>query len=161
MRNAVRSVRRARLRDDGFAMTGSILAVDVGSVRIGVASCESLDLPAVPVTTIAHTSRAKDVVAISALAKARGAATIVVGYPLRLDGGRGPAAEKMDKFIEALRAVFNGDVVAVDERMTTAVADRRLRETGMRAGKRREVVDRIAAVEILESYLATLRRGKG
>lgn len=139
-------------------MSGPILALDVGSVRIGVAACEHIDLPAVPLMTIAHESRAKDVARIVALAKERGVTRIVVGYPLRLDGGRGPAVEKMDTFISALRAEFNGEVIPVDERLTSAAADRKLRETGMRGGRRRALVDRLAAVEILESYLAGVRR---
>jgi putative Holliday junction resolvase len=137
---------------------GPIIAVDVGSVRIGVAVCAHPDLPALPLTTLAHESRAKDVAAVIALAQARGVGTIVVGYPLRLDGSRGPAAEHMDRFIDALRAAFAGEVVAMDERLTTAAAQAKLRDTGLRASKRREVVDRLAAVEILESYRARLRR---
>jgi putative Holliday junction resolvase len=139
-------------------VAGCIIAVDVGSARIGVAACEHLDLPAMPLTTIAHESRAKDVAAIVALAQERGAATIVVGYPLRLDGSHGPAAENMDRFIEALRAAFAGEVVAMDERLTTAAAQAKLRDTGMRGSKRRAIVDRLAAVEILESYRARRRR---
>lgn len=141
-------------------MAGSIIALDVGSVRIGVAACEHPDLPAMPLTTLAHESRAKDIAAVVALAQERGADTIVVGYPLRLDGSRGPAAEQMDRFIEALRVAYTGDVVAVDERLTTAAAHAKLRDSGMSAGKRRKVVDRLAAVEILESYRARLRRGE-
>jgi putative Holliday junction resolvase len=139
-------------------VAGCIIAVDVGSARIGVAACEHLDLPAMPLTTIAHGSRAKDVAAIVALAQERGATTIVVGYPLRLDGSHGPAAENMDRFIEALRAAFAGEVVAMDERLTTAAAQAKLRDTGMRGSKRRAIVDRLAAVEILESYRARRRR---
>jgi putative Holliday junction resolvase len=136
----------------------AILGVDVGSVRIGIAACEDAGLPALPLTTLAHESRVKDALAVAALARERGARTIVVGYPLRLAGDRGPAAEKMDRFIAALRASFDGDVVAVDERMTTAAADSKLRDAGMERSRRRELVDRFAAVEILESYLAQLRR---
>jgi putative pre-16S rRNA nuclease len=139
-------------------MSGPIIAVDVGSVRIGIAACERLDLPAVPLTTIAHESRAADVARIVELARARGASTIVVGYPLRLDGARGPATEKMDKFIGALRKTFGGEVIAIDERLSTAAADRRLRESGAAASRRREHVDQLAAVEILETYRAAARR---
>lgn len=141
-------------------MEGPILGVDAGAKRIGIAICERLDLPAVPLTTIDHTSRAKDAAAIVALAHDRKARTIAVGYPLRLDGARGPAAENVDKLIEALRASFDGEVVAVDERMTTGAAQARLRTAGVRAIKRRDVVDRLAAVEILESYRAARRRSE-
>jgi putative Holliday junction resolvase len=136
----------------------AILAVDVGTVRLGVAVCERRDLPAMPVDTLQHKSRAEDVAAIAALANVRGAGTIVVGYPLRLDGSRGPAAEKIDRFIAALRAAFSGDVVAVDERMTTAAAAQKLAAGELSGSRRRQIVDRLAAVEILESYLAQLRR---
>ncbi|MBV8170570.1 MAG: Holliday junction resolvase RuvX [Candidatus Eremiobacteraeota bacterium] len=139
-------------------MSAAILAVDVGTVRIGVACCAGLGLPALALTTLQHRSREKDIDAIVDLARERGAQTIVVGYPLRLDSRRGPAALKMDRFIAALRAAFDGDVVAVDERMTSALAARKLRETGASGAARRELVDRFAAVEILESYLARKAR---
>jgi putative Holliday junction resolvase len=139
-------------------VTGSILGLDVGTVRIGVAICEGDGLPAMPLCTIDSVSRDKDVRAIVALATERGARTLVVGYPLRLDGSRGPAAENMDKFIAALRKAFDGVVDAADERMTTAAANRKLRETGLSGGKRRSFVDRLAAVDILDGWLARQRR---
>lgn len=139
-------------------MNGSVLGLDVGTVRIGVAICEGEGLPAMPLCTIDSVSREKDVVAIAALASKRGARTLVVGYPLKLDGTRGPAAESMDKFVAALRKVFDGAVVTADERLTTAAAHRKLRETGLSGGKRRAFVDRLAAVEILDGWLAGQRR---
>ena len=113
-----------------------------------------------PLATLEHASREKDVAAIVALAQERGAGTIVVGYPLRLDGSRGPAAQQMDRFIEALRAAFAGAVVAMDERLTTAAAQAKMRDSELRGSKRRAVIDRLAAVEILESYRAQLRRNR-
>jgi putative Holliday junction resolvase len=133
--------------------------VDVGSVRLGIAICESVDLPAMPLDTIAHTSREGDVAAVIDMAKERGARTIVVGYPLRLDGSVGPAAERVDRFIEILRARFDGEVAAVDERMTTAVAAKKLAAGQLSGSKRRKLVDRLAAVEILESFRAGVGRG--
>lgn len=139
-------------------MSGAVLGLDVGTVRIGVAICEGENLPAVPLHTIDSGSREKDVRKIVTLAAERGARTLVVGYPFRLDGSRGPAADKMDKFIAALRKAFDGEVVAADERLTTAAANRKLLESGLSGGKRRKVVDRLAAVEILEGWLAKQRR---
>jgi putative holliday junction resolvase len=137
----------------------AMLGVDAGSVRIGVAVCERADLPAVPLTTIRHTSRAKDAAAIASLADERGASTIVVGYPLRLDGSRGPAVAQIDKLIQALRDVFAGEVVAVDERLTSAAAHAKLTHAGVKHARRKDVVDRLAAVEILETFRSTLNRG--
>jgi putative Holliday junction resolvase len=139
-------------------VTGSILGLDVGTVRIGVAISEGDGLPAMPLCTIESVSREKDVRAIVALAAERGARTVVVGYPLNLDGSHGPAAENMDKFVAALRKAFDGAVDTADERMTTAAAHRKLRETGLSGGKRRSFVDRLAAVDILDGWLARQRR---
>jgi putative Holliday junction resolvase len=138
--------------------TGPVLAVDVGTVRLGTAICERLDLPALPLDTILHKGRAADVAAVIALARTRGAGTIVVGYPLRLDGTVGPAAQRIDRFLAELREAFDGDVVAVDERMTTAAAAKRLAQGELSGSRRRELVDRLAAVEILESFRARKRR---
>jgi len=139
-------------------MNGSVLGLDVGTVRIGVAICEGEGLPAMPLCTIESVSREKDVLAIAALAAERGARTLVVGYPLKLDGTRGPAALNMDKFVASLRKAFDGAVVTADERLTTAAANRKLRETDLSGGKRRALVDRLAAVEILDGWLAQQRR---
>ena len=139
-------------------MSGAVLGLDVGSVRIGVAVCEADGLPAVPLCTITSASREKDVRAVVELAADRNAHTVVVGYPLKLDGSRGPAAANMDKFITALKKSFDGEVVAVDERLTTAAAHRKLLDTGLSGGKRRAMVDKMAAVEILEGWLAQRRR---
>jgi putative Holliday junction resolvase len=139
-------------------LSGAVLGLDVGSVRIGVAVSEGENLPAMPLCTIESSSREKDVRAIVALAAERGARTLVVGYPLKLDGSRGPAVEKMDKFVAALRDAFDGVVVTADERLTSAAASRRLLETGLSGSKRRVLVDRLAAVEILDGWLAEQRR---
>ena len=143
------------------AAGSAILAVDVGTVRLGVAIAETLDLPALPLTTLAHGSRASDIEAVVRLARERGAGTIVVGYPLRFDGTPGPAAQRIDAFIEALRSAFDGVVEKVDERLTTAAATKKLiQDQGALSGsKRRKLVDRLAAVEILDSYLKGRLRG--
>jgi len=141
-------------------MSGAVLAIDVGSKRIGVAISEDPQLPAMPLATIQHASRSDDVRRIVALASERRARVIVVGYPLRLDGTRGIAVETIDRFIHALRAAFDGEVVPVDERMTTGAASKRLQQLGLSGSRRRALIDQLAAVEILESYRAarTLQR---
>jgi putative Holliday junction resolvase len=135
-----------------------ILAIDLGSVRIGVAIAERLELPAMPLTTIEHTNAQADVEAIVACARERGARTIVVGNPIKLDGSAGPAAERAGRFAIALQAEFKGEVTLVDERLTTAAASKKLMQGELSGSKRRKLVDRFAAVEILESYLERRRR---
>ncbi len=139
-------------------MSSATLALDVGSVRIGVAICEGPNLPPMPLTTLARTTKARVFQDILRLATERGAKTIVVGYPLRLDGSVGPAAEKIDVFVKGLRRLFHGEVIVQDERLTTAAAAKKLRDLDLSGSKRRSHVDELAAVEILSSYLADQRR---
>lgn len=136
----------------------AVLGLDLGSVRIGVAICEGAGVPAVPLTTIARKNLADDLAAIARLASERGAETIVVGYPIRLDGTVGPAAAKVDRFVDELGSRFQGLVVRQDERLTTAAAHKKLQQLELSGSKRRERVDSLAAVEILTSYLAQARR---
>jgi putative Holliday junction resolvase len=136
----------------------SVLALDVGSVRIGVAICEGAALPAVPLTTIVRSKRERDVDEIVRIAAERRAGTIVVGYPIRLDGTVGPAARQVDGFVHALSRRFHGEIVRQDERLTTAAAAKKLRDLALSGSKRRAHVDELAAVEILNSFLATRSR---
>jgi putative holliday junction resolvase len=139
-------------------MSGVVFGLDVGTVRIGVAVSEGDGLPAMPLATIEQPSRAKAIAEIVRLADERCAKTLVVGYPLTLAGERGPAALKMDAFISDLRKAFDGEVTTADERLTSAAANRRMRDTGLSGSKRRQLVDRIAAVEILDGWLARRAR---
>jgi putative holliday junction resolvase len=138
-------------------MNEAVLGVDYGSVRIGVAICEAPGLPAVPLTTIAHESWSADIAAVAALARERAAGRIVVGNPIRLDGAAGRQALKVGAFVGELQAAFDGEVIAQDERLTTAAAAKKLRELPVSGSTRRRHIDELAAVEILNSYLA--RRG--
>jgi putative Holliday junction resolvase len=131
-----------------------MLGLDLGSVRIGVAICEGSGVPAVPLTTLQRKNLADDLSAIIELARERTATTIVVGYPLRLDGTRGPAAAKVDRFIHELSSRFDGTVVRQDERLTTAAAHKKLQQLDLSGSQRRARVDSLAAVEILDSYLS-------
>ena len=78
---------------------------------------------------------------------------IVVGYPLRMSGTEGVQAEKMQVFAEDLRKHFKLPVHLTDERLTSAQANRLLRETDMSIRRRGQVVDRLAAVLILQNWL--------
>lgn len=80
-------------------------------------------------------------------------AEIVVGYPLRMSGAAGTQAEKMQRFADELRQKFGLPVHLWDERLTSAEANRLLRESEMSIKRRGEVVDRLAAVLILQSWL--------
>lgn len=82
---------------------------------------------------------------------------IVVGLPLRLDGTEGEAARRVRRFIQALEAELKLPVHTIDERLTTLSAERALREMGVRAERRKEVVDESAAAIILQTFLDSRR----
>lgn len=135
-----------------------ILALDVGTRRIGVAISDPTDTYALPVETLERTNLRADLARIADLAASYGAQTIVVGDPIALDGTRALAAEKMDGFCVALSKRYAGTIARVDERLTTAQATKTLLAGDVSRKKRRDVVDRLAAALILESYLARRAR---
>ena len=134
-----------------------IMALDVGTKRIGVAVADPGGSFALPVTVIERTNLRSDLERIVALAQEYSADELVVGDPVTLSGERGIAAEKVDRFVEQLGRVYSGAIARVDERMSTAQATKTLIAADVSRAKRRSVVDKMAAALILESYLA--RRG--
>ena len=137
----------------------SLMALDVGSKRIGVAVADPTGTFALPVTVIDRSNLKADLGRISELAGEYDADELIVGYPVTLSGEHGPAAEKMDRFIEQLGRVFGGRIHRVDERMTTAQATKSLIAADVSRSKRKTVVDKMAAALILETFLMRRRSG--
>ncbi len=133
--------------------SGRILALDVGEKTVGVAVSDPLRLIAQPITTIRRRGIRSDLRAIVDLVASNDAVEIVVGMPLRLQGDEGPAAQAVLSFIEKLRPVVDIPIVPWDERFSTVQAERALLEANLSRDKRRGVIDRVAAVIILQSYL--------
>ncbi|HEX5275899.1 MAG TPA: Holliday junction resolvase RuvX [Candidatus Rubrimentiphilum sp.] len=137
-----------------------VMALDVGTKRIGIAVADPSESFALPVAVLERTNLRADLERIADLARDYQAAEIVVGDPLRLSGERGPAAEHIDKFVEQLRKRFTGAIHRVDERLTTAQAQKALIAADVSRAKRKTVVDKMAAALILDTFLAR-RRGSG
>ena len=97
--------------------------------------------------------RRKDLEALAALAREEDVQRVVIGLPLRLDGTAGPAAEEARRFAADLEKVVNIPVELWDERLTTVEVERVMTDAGVRRRKRRDHVDRLAAVLILQSWL--------
>jgi putative Holliday junction resolvase len=135
---------------------GSVLALDVGERRIGVAVGEGTF--AFPHSTIERTNVRDDVAAIVAIARERKATTIVVGDPLTMTGQRALASEKIDAFVAHLARAFDGAIERIDERLTTAAAQKVLIGADLSRAKRKKVIDQLAAVGILETWLARKHR---
>ena len=134
-----------------------ILALDVGSKTIGMAVSDPLGITAQGLQTLRRKNKRTDFAALSRVLEEYEVAEIVVGYPLRMSGAVGTQAEKMTEFAEQLRQRFQVPVFLWDERLTSAEANRVLRDSEMSIRRRGEVVDRLAAVLILQSFLENRR----
>jgi putative holliday junction resolvase len=130
-----------------------ILGLDVGSRTIGIAVSDPLGITAQGLETIRRQNKRTDFGHLAELIKNYQVAEIVVGYPLRMNGLEGTQSEKMQLFAEELRKKLKLPVHLVDERLTSAQANRVLRDSEMSIKRRGEVVDRLAAVLILQSWM--------
>lgn len=132
---------------------GRILGLDVGSKTIGLAVSDPLGITAQGLETIRRKNKRTDLEQLQNVIRKYEVRELVVGYPLRMSGAEGLQAEKMQRFAEELRQRFQIPVHLWDERLSSAQANRLLRETEMSIKRRGEVVDRIAAVLILQSWM--------
>ena len=130
-----------------------VLGLDVGSKTIGVAVSDPLGITAQGLNTIRRKNKRVDFAQLQALIREYQIAEIVVGYPLRMSGAEGTQAEKMQQFAQELRQRFELPVHLWDERLTSAEANRLLRDSEMSIKRRGEVVDRLAAVLILQGWM--------
>ena len=135
---------------------GVRLAVDVGTVRIGVAKSDALGLLASPLETVPRDEAAA--ARIAAIATQWQAVEVYVGLPRALSGRTTASTEDAMGFAGALAAVWPGEVRFVDERLSTVTAADRLHETGRDARRQRTVIDQVAATIILEAALDSERR---
>ena len=138
-----------------------ILAVDWGERRIGLAVSDPTGVIASALPTLTVGGRDEAVGRVAAVASETEAERIVVGLPLRMSGERGEAAVAAERFAEALRRRTELPVHTYDERLTSALSQRRLHERGVRTGHAKGMVDAGAAVALLESYLQRLAATRG
>ena len=136
-------------------MTARTLGLDVGSKTIGVAVSDPLAMFAQPVETVLRTGRKADAARIQVIATEREASRIVVGHPIKQDGTEGESAIEARRMAVAIAGVLpETEVLLVDERYTTAQAERALDKSNVRGRKKRKkVVDQIAAILILQQWL--------
>src|SRR6185312_13818218 len=128
-----------------------VLALDLGTKRVGVAVSDRSGTIASPLTVGTRSgSRRRDHEAIARLVAEEEAELVVVGLPLNMDGSRGPAAAAADDEAGALATVVGVPVVTFDERRTTVTADQLLAQRRVRGKDRRQVVDQVAAAVILQ-----------
>ena len=129
------------------------VALDVGDRRIGVAVSDPLGITAQGVETYTRKNRDEDAAHILGLLTRFAPCRLLVGMPRNMDGTYGPQADKVRHFTAQLQRVWQGETVYWDERMTTVTAGRVLIDADVSRKKRKEVIDKLAAVVILQSYL--------
>lgn len=130
-----------------------ILGLDVGSKTIGLAVSDPLGITAQGLQTLRRKNKRFDQQQLKDVIQRYNVVEIVVGYPLRMSGAEGIQSEKMQVFAAELRKKFGLPVHLWDERLTSAEANRVLRDSEMSIKRRGEVVDRLAAVLILQSWM--------
>ncbi|MBV9265888.1 MAG: Holliday junction resolvase RuvX [Acidobacteriaceae bacterium] len=135
------------------AANGRILALDVGKKRIGLAVSDELGLTAQGLDTLERTRIRDDIRALQEIAARWGVNTLLIGKPLHMSGDESRQSAYTRDFAERLSGQLSLPIVYWDERLTSAEAERLLRDSGASIEQRRKAVDRMSAVLLLDSYL--------
>ncbi len=130
-----------------------ILSVDYGRVRTGIAVCDKNEIIASPAAVIKEVHQEALAEKIAAICREKQAEQIVMGLPKNMDGSEGESARNVRNFAELLHEKTQLEVALHDERCTTVSAHGYLNVTDTRGKKRKQVIDSVAAVIILEDYL--------
>lgn len=133
-----------------------ILALDHGTVRIGVAVSDELKMIATPLEFIPAEPFAEFLERLKTLIREKQVEGIVVGMPRNMDGSYGPAALKVQEFVATLRNAIAVPIKTVDERLTSVQAQKFLRQAGHNTRQQKGRVDQTAAAIILQTHLDTL-----
>jgi putative Holliday junction resolvase len=134
-------------------VTGRVMALDVGKVRVGVALSDPLGYTAQPLLTLWRKSRGEDLRSLLRLIRKYDVTEIVVGNPLHLSGDVSPWAVKVQEFAEQLRERSGLPLHLWDERLSSVAAHEILDETGHDRRDRKNVIDQVAAVVILRGWM--------
>lgn len=132
-----------------------ILGLDLGSKTVGIALSDALGFTAQGIETFVFPDNKYDVALkyVVETAKKHGVDKIVLGYPKNMNGSIGERGQISEKFKEQLQTHLNVDVILWDERMTTMMAEQILIDANVSRQKRKKIIDKMAAVVILQSYL--------
>ena len=137
-----------------------IMALDVGSRTIGIACSDALLMTAQGIETIRRTSLENDFNRLRELISEYEVHELVEGMPKNMNGTKGDRAEKTEEFVEKMKAVIDLPVTFWDERLSTVMAERQLIAADVSRKKRKGVIDKMAAVVILQGYLDRLQFSK-
>jgi putative Holliday junction resolvase len=131
------------------------LAIDYGTKRVGLALTDPLKMIAQPFMTLENNSLLFS--EIKKIVQEKNVSRIILGFPLQLNGLVGQAAQTVEKFSTELKQTIpEVEIILVDERLTTAEAQKRMIETDARRSTRKQNIDQTAAALLLQNYLKTL-----
>jgi putative Holliday junction resolvase len=133
-----------------------VLALDLGKRRIGMAVSDELGITAQGMDTLNCVNKRTDMAAIARIARDKGAGLVLIGNPLNMTGQVGAQAEWVHEYAARIAEYTGLEVKLWDERLTSAEANRFLREGGLSVDRKTGTVDRMAAVILLQSYLDSL-----
>ena len=133
-----------------------IIGLDVGTKTIGVAVSDLLGLTAQGVGTIRRKDIEADLQALSAIIAEYEGEELLIGLPLNMNGTAGPSVEMAKEFGAACEGAFHLPVIYRDERLSTVAAEKYLLEADVSRKKRKQVIDKMAAVYVLQGYLDQL-----
>lgn len=136
-----------------------VLGIDYGEARAGIAITDELNITSQGLKTIEHKGNDKVLLAeLDKILKQYNIETIVVGMPINMNGTEGPRVEKTKKFIHKLKCKYNKiKIETIDERLTTVQAYRTMNDLEINKKKKRQIVDTISAVYILEVYINKIK----
>ena len=137
-----------------------IMSLDVGSRTIGIACSDALLMTAQGIETIRRTSLEKDFNRLQELITEYEVHELVIGMPKNMNGTKGERAEKTEEFVKKMKEVIDLPVTYWDERLSTVMAERQLIAADVSRKKRKSVIDKMAAVVILQGYLDRLQINK-
>lgn len=130
-----------------------ILGLDVGNKTIGVAVSDPFFLTAQGLKTIKRSNIKKDMEELKLIIQEQNIIKIVVGFPKNMNNTVGPQGEKVLLFVKKMKKELDVEIVLEDERLTTVSAEKMLISGNVKREKRKEIIDKVAAVYILQTYL--------
>ncbi|MCS6839403.1 MAG: Holliday junction resolvase RuvX [Roseiflexus sp.] len=137
------------------------MALDVGERRIGIALSDPTRTLAAPLTTIRAEPRAAALKRIATLIREHEVTALVIGLPLTMSGNVGPQATLVQQFADELRQMIEIPLYFIDERLTTAAAERMMLELNLKPEQRKARIDEVAASIILQDFLDVSRQTSG
>ncbi len=138
-------------------MKQRILALDIGEVRVGVAISDQLLMLAHPYKTIHWKNRNDFIHQLKKIIQSEMVGHLVVGIPYTMRGTHSRQTDKVLELFDVLSQELDIPIIKMDERLTTMLAHRQLQAGGKKASRNRDIIDQVAAVNILQSYLDKLR----